>query len=212
MHGTCANERVDRSFGLVREEGVTGSGCRVADASHGCVLCLVRSRQACAGHPTYAGYEAYSNFTAYTVYTSLSQIASSCGHPASTVTVTPPALDTCEGAMVKFSALSSETCRREKQQVRCGSGASDSECMHCTSSDPASCNSEHCQWNEAATAKADGSNVYDGQVQKCEPTQTEGHPEEHTPASCGHAECAELISSIDDDALAKMKTGLQVCA
>ena len=36
--------------------------------------------------------------------------------------------------------------------------------------------------------------------------------EEHTPASCGHAECAELISSIDDDALAKMKTGLQVCA
>jgi hypothetical protein len=35
---------------------------------------------------------------------------------------------------------------------------------------------------------------------------------EHTPASCGHAECAELISSIDDDALAKMKTGFQVCA
>ena len=113
--------------------------------------------------------------------------------------------------MVKISGLSGGTCRQEKQ-VRCGSGATDSECMHCTSSDPASCNSEHCQWNETATAKADGSNVYDGQVQKCELTWTEGHPEEHTPASCGHAECAELISSIDDDALAKMKTGLQVCA
>ena len=36
--------------------------------------------------------------------------------------------------------------------------------------------------------------------------------EERTPASCGDAECAELISSIDDDALAKMKTGFQVCA
>ena len=34
--------------------------------------------------------------------------------------------------------------------------------------------------------------------------------EKHTPASCGNAECADLISSIDDNALAKMKTGLQV--
>jgi hypothetical protein len=35
--------------------------------------------------------------------------------------------------------------------------------------------------------------------------------EEHTPASCGNAECAALISSIDDDVLAKMKQGLKVC-
>jgi hypothetical protein len=35
--------------------------------------------------------------------------------------------------------------------------------------------------------------------------------EEHTPASCGSAECAALISSIDDDVLAKMKQGLKVC-
>ena len=123
-----------------------------------------------------------------------------------------PALDTCEGAVFKFTSLTSKTPCGSEKGVMCGSGATDSECMHCTSSDPASCNSEHCQWNETATAKADGSNVYDGQVQKCELTWTEGHPEEHTPASCGHAECAELISSIDDDALAKMKTGLQVCA
>ena len=45
----------------------------------------------------------------------------------------------------------------------------------------------------------------------CRREQNADGNEEHTPA-CGHAECAELISSIDDDALAKMKTGLQVCA
>ena len=98
------------------------------------------------------GYAAYSDIMGYTW---LSEIAMSCGHPASTVTVTSPALDTCEGAMVTLNAMSGGTCRRERN--------------------------------------ADGN-------------------EEHTPASCGHAECAELISSIDDDALAKMKTGLQVCA
>ena len=64
-------------------------------------------------------------------------------------------LDTCEGAVAKFTALEGGTCHFERN--------------------------------------ADGN-------------------EERTPASCGHAECAELISSIDDDALAKMKTGLQVCA
>ena len=99
MHGTCANERVDRSPGLVREEGVTGSGCRVADASHGYVLCLVRSRQACAQDPAYGGYAHYSDMVGYAW---LSDIASKCGHPACTVTVTLPALGTCEGAMVQF--------------------------------------------------------------------------------------------------------------
>ena len=100
----------------------------------------------------YGGYTAYSDYMGYTW---LSAIASKCGHPASTVTVTSPALDTCEGAFAKFVAVGDKICRRERN--------------------------------------ADGN-------------------EEHTPASCGHAECAELISSIDDDALAKMKTGLQVCA
>ena len=100
----------------------------------------------------YGGYTAYSDYMGYAW---LSDIASKCGHPASTVAVTPPALDTCEGAMVKFFAVEGGTCRRERNE--------------------------------------DGN-------------------EERTPASCGHAECAELISSIDDDALAKMKTGFQVCA
>ena len=36
---------------------------------------------------------------------------------------------------------------------------------------------------------------------------------QHTKASCGSStECKDLISSIDDDALAKMKTGFQACA
>ena len=98
------------------------------------------------------GYAAYSDIMGYTW---LSEIAMSCGHPASTVTVTPPGLDTCEGAFAKNIAVNNNICRREQN--------------------------------------------------------ADGHAE-HTPASCGHAECAELISSIDDDALAKMKTGLQVCA
>ena len=61
-----------------------------------------------------------------------------------------PALDTCEGAMGKFSGLTGQTCEKD------------------------------------------------------------GDTGEQTPGSCGNAECAALISSIDDDALANMKTGLQV--
>ena len=64
------------------------------------------------------------------------------------------ALDTCEGAVDKWTALVDAPCAREKN--------------------------------------ADGN-------------------EEHTPASCGNAECAGVISSIDDVALAKLKDGLKVC-
>ena len=122
-----------------------------------------------------------------------------------------PALDTCEGAVFKFTSLTSKTPCGSEKGVMCGSGATDSECMHCTSSDQEKCDSDHCRWNEAAVAKEDGSNVYDGQILKCEPTPSEEDPMVRTRASCGNAECAALISSIDDDALAKMKTGLLVC-
>ena len=104
--------------------------------------------QACAQHPTYAGYAFYSGIFSYS---SLSETAHTCGHPASTVKATPPALNTCEGARVKFTDLTERKCAPD---------------IHGTG--------------------------------------------EQTPDSCGNAECAELISSIDDDALANMKTGLQV--
>ena len=180
---------------------------RVAEVSHGCVFCLFVLPQACAQDQTYAGYAQYSTFVGYSW---LAGIASTCGHPASTVKVTPPALDTCEGAVFKFESLTSKTPCGSEKGVMCGSGATDSECMHCTSSDQEKCNSDHCRWNEAAVAKEDGSNVYDGQILKCEPTPSEEDPMVQTPDSCGNAECAAFISSIDDDALANMKTGLQV--
>ena len=93
-------------------------------------------------------------YAGYVSYAMLVGIARGCGHPESTVKVTPPPLDTCEGAVLKWTALFDAPCAREEN--------------------------------------ADG----DG---------------EHTPASCGNAECAALISSIDDDVLAKMKQGLKVC-
>ena len=92
-------------------------------------------------------------YSDYIGYSFLSSIASACGHPASTVKVTPPALDTCDGAFGKFGDIYGGACPREQGG--------------------------------------------DGE-------------EKHTPASCGNAECADLISSINDNALAKMKTGLQV--
>ena len=58
--------------------------------------------------------------------------------------------------------------------VVCGSGQTDSACMHCTTSEPSDCNSNDCIWKEDATAKADGSNMYDGQLQKCEPVGDDG--------------------------------------
>ena len=139
MHGTCVNESVDRSFELVREEGVTDSDRRVADASHGYVLCLVRSRQACAGDPMYG---VYANYSDYMGYPWLSEIASKCGHPACTVTVTPPALGTCEGAVVQFRQFRPEisdvgACPRVSPS---SPGQEYPEWKHT----PASCNTSEC--------------------------------------------------------------------
>ena len=65
----------------------------------------------------------------------------------------------------------------DEGSVVCGSGQTDSACMHCTNDDgsePSDCNSIDCIWNEDATAKADGSNMHDGQLQKCEPVGDDG--------------------------------------
>ena len=110
--------------------------------------------QACA---SVAGREQYASYAGFCSYSTLVHIARECGHPESTVKVTPPTpppLDTCAGAAGKLRGLSDAPCAREKTE-------DDTE-------------------------------------------------EKHTPASCGNDECAGLISSIDDDALAKMKDGLKV--
>merc|ERR1719163_644078 len=92
----------------------------------------------------------------YVSYATISRIASGCGFPAGTVKASPPALDTCEGAVAKFSGLNGAVCPQE---------------------------------------------------------EGENDEENHTPASCGNSTaCKDLISSLDDCAMAQMKTGLEKCA
>ena len=114
MH--APNGRVHRSCGLARQ-GADWSR-RVADACRVCV-CRVRSRQACAqvenmeGYATYAGHASYGQLVG---------IAKGCGHPESTVKVTPcsdPALysqQECAGWITsKFTA---EMCRSQGCCIR----------------------------------------------------------------------------------------------
>ena len=150
MRDACVNADVHSPSGLAGHECVADSSRRVADARHAFVFCLVCSQQKCAQVP---GMEGVAYVANYASYFQLLGIAIGCGHPASTVKVTPPALDSCEGAYGKYTELYGATCPFEK--------------------------------------------VVDGD-------------EQHTPASCGNAECAKLISSIDDNALACWKKGLQV--
>ena len=64
--------------------------------------------QACGNLPEGDGRKSLAVFTVYATYMNyayLYALATGCGLPASTVTVTPPALDTCDGAYAKFNVL-----------------------------------------------------------------------------------------------------------
>ena len=107
----------------------------------------------CANDPNMAGAAQYAE---YVSYATISGIASGCGFPASTVKVSAPALDTCEGAVATWTGLYGAVCPRE---------------------------------------------------------EGENDEENHTPASCGSSTaCKDLISSLDDCAMVKIKTGLEKCA
>ncbi len=61
--------------------------------------------QACGNLPENDGRKSLALYATYVNYQYLSSIATMCGLPASTVTLTPPALDTCDGAYSKFVDL-----------------------------------------------------------------------------------------------------------
>ena len=51
-------------------------------------------------------YKGYGSYKDQVNFNFLLMLASSCGLPAGTVKLTPPALTTCEGAGVKYNSLS----------------------------------------------------------------------------------------------------------
>ena len=61
--------------------------------------------QACGNLPEGDGRKSLAVYATYVNYEYLLNKATWCGLPASTVTVTPPALDTCDGAYAKFIVL-----------------------------------------------------------------------------------------------------------
>ena len=61
--------------------------------------------QACGNLPEGDWKKSYAGYATYVNYENLYVRATGCGLPASTVTVTPPALDTCDGAYAKFIVL-----------------------------------------------------------------------------------------------------------
>ena len=60
--------------------------------------------QACGNLPEGDGRKSLAVYATYVVG-SLYGFATGCGLPASTVTVTPPALNTCDGAYTKYNIL-----------------------------------------------------------------------------------------------------------
>ena len=61
--------------------------------------------QDCGNLPEGDGRKSLAVYATYVNYAYLYALATGCGLPASTVTVTPPALDTCDGAYAKFIVL-----------------------------------------------------------------------------------------------------------
>ena len=61
--------------------------------------------QACGNLPEGDGKKSLAVYATYVNYAYLYDLATWCGLPASTVTVTPPALDTCDGAYTKYNIL-----------------------------------------------------------------------------------------------------------
>ena len=61
--------------------------------------------QACGNLPEADGRKSYAGYATYVDYAYLYGRATQCGLAASTVKLTPPALDTCDGAYAKFNVL-----------------------------------------------------------------------------------------------------------
>ena len=61
--------------------------------------------QACGNLPEDDWKKSYAGFATWFNYEYLNYLATECGLPASTVTVTPPALNTCDGAYTRFNIL-----------------------------------------------------------------------------------------------------------
>ena len=63
------------------------------------------SLQACSALPDDNGLKGLGVYKDYFGISTLSSYVGSCGLPASTLKLNPPALTTCEGAAYKFSSL-----------------------------------------------------------------------------------------------------------
>jgi hypothetical protein len=61
--------------------------------------------QACGNLPENDGRKSYAGYATYVDYAYLYGRATQCGLAASTVKLTPPALDTCDGAYTKYNIL-----------------------------------------------------------------------------------------------------------
>jgi hypothetical protein len=61
--------------------------------------------QACGNLPENDGKKSLAVYATYVEYAYLYGLANQCGLPASTVKLTPPALDTCDGAYTKLNIL-----------------------------------------------------------------------------------------------------------
>ena len=61
--------------------------------------------QACGNLPEDDWKKSYAGYATSFNYWNLYVRATGCGLPASTVTVTPPALNTCDGAYTRFNIL-----------------------------------------------------------------------------------------------------------
>ena len=61
--------------------------------------------QACGALPDGDGRKGYTVYAAYFNYLFIYGRATECGFPASTVTLTPPAPNTCDGAITRLMTL-----------------------------------------------------------------------------------------------------------
>ena len=80
------------------------------------------------------GYEIYATYVGALNYAVFLSISNGCGFPAGTVTLSPPGLDTCVGAVSILGVVDGTVCRKDGDSYTSASCGNSTECKELISS------------------------------------------------------------------------------
>ena len=135
---TCKTEQVTASDGTVDTAHTLascGSSTECKDwisSINDTILAEIQTGyQACAN---VTGYETYASLVSTVNYATILSISNACGFPAGTVTLSPPGLDTCAGAVSILGVVDGTVCRKDGDSYTSASCGNSTTCKELISS------------------------------------------------------------------------------